>query len=326
MDREQALIVSFRKKANEFSPACTAIGCSSKAAQNHSVSRAQLRAFTDGSGHVYELNRFNHWPKSGYRLVRVGINQLTSEAIHFRCYCSTHDNEIFSEIDKSTYLDLHCPRIQRLIYIRALSHEYHKQLRHIAWYSLTISSKKASLRTDAWMHARRNSFKLTSDAIRLQINKILTNDIEWFSSFYEYIVVDVPPAPILINTSSGVMIFRAQGPITPDLIENKLPSNLIYYVPPVDNRSALVVSRRDIQDQSSYVKILKGLSPNDRVRQLGQLVLRFCETWAISSSCYARLKARSLDERIVGTVNALLPYEKKFSPIDFDLIQTLNSA
>lgn len=312
-ETEKRILRQLRRAADTWNFPCIVEGCESYSAKNHTISKARLRKSVAENSHMIELNA--SYDNGQYEFRRVGINQDSSQAIHFRSFCAEHDNEYFKEIDQAKDLELCESSVQSRIMLRAIAHEYHKQLRWKKVWDSCLSHPNFTVTGRIDIGERQRRFRWTIPQIRRDMECII-GEIKKGVVTHKFFVLEVASMNAYFNFYFANYL---QNGATGEQLS--LANHFVNYSSVGGKSEFLLCSSGD--RRFSVVDDMANLTKRAQRRFVQDLIMRFAETWAVSEGTYYRLERTGKEKRLLNEINRLAPIRNKMLPSNLELFKMI---
>lgn len=290
--RKQKL-VKHRKDVKHKEKYCFLPSCNEIAINSHIIQDSQfLKPIANAENKLIYLDVENVFPGKKPKFQQ----EYTSNILTFKGFCSVHDQQIFSEIEKQDF-DLLNNRHLALFNYRAICHELRRKMDVVSFMELI--SKDSD-----FPHLPDQKFTTIIKAQSLGISdlkfykKKIEDDIINNTRNFEFKVESLPKrevvASVILNTENLTQeeISKVQNPNW----KTEPFKSFVLTIFPKNNELIVIIGYLE-NDKESIFKFIDNLG-GINLNFINKIILEWIETWACSENLFQQ-KIRSNEEEII---------------------------
>jgi|AntAceMinimDraft_9_1070365.scaffolds.fasta_scaffold06042_4 hypothetical protein len=324
MTDKQIKNIIFKIQLNAFDAKrkCLYKDCEEISIKSHLLQKKGIINSISENNHVYEL-AINPFAEGKHKFTNTGINEVFT----FPGFCTTHDNNIFKEIESGdvSFFDY---RTQLLLSYRAVMNEKRKKEIIIDYFNRILNSAtlKQYLATEYFQRIKGSiqQQKLGIDDQTYYEIFFLSNINNTDNRDFSFLTIEIPriefcsSAVVSYETTDEInQIYFFKGPNT------KEPLTEIYFnLLPLEEKSIIIIGCLNLRKDKcwEFIKSFDGDTTEKTLKKISDLLLYQVENWLCSPSIY-RDYLKSKEHEIIRIVNESTIHTDERRELDFNLFE-----
>jgi len=303
--RRIRLGIEARYAAYNFDYACMLPGCNNIAINSHIVQRSQfLDPISDKYQKLYTIETAERFPGKLPKFKKVPIRNILT----FKGFCSTHDHQIFNEIESQPF-DLVNDKHLALFLYRGICHELRKKEIIIRWHNGLLKNT-SDFTTDQLAKAKHqlDLQNLAIADINFYKSKIEDDIIKGTSNF-RYVVERLEYREVVTSGGLNIDNLLLENPDVQfeEQWRNDPLKTLFITTFPMNQELIVIIGnlKTHSTEVDAFISKYGGLS----LKFINRLLLEFAETWACSESFYLEYISHQVEEVQIacGEMNVTIP-------------------